>query len=195
MEIPQAYARLVHIISGAETTTSAIQVPRYDLDDALEALPALRRWLRPGGAHRLAGVPADKVVQQPYPAGHIRMLMHLYRRGPSTVGELARDLGLSYPAVTECVAGLEAAGRVVKERSLADKRQVLVQLTLEAHQLASELVAERKRTLDGVLNQLSPAERQGFIKGLMLLAKSVEPPAAMLPAVDGQPPQEEAANG
>ncbi|MSQ22918.1 MAG: MarR family transcriptional regulator, partial [Dehalococcoidia bacterium] len=135
----------------------------------LEALPAVRRWLV-----RFAHSHPKGVGHMAIPLSHIRTVLHLSQFGPMTIGELARGLGVSYSTATECVAGLEARGRVIKQRSTSDHRQVVVSVTSEAQEVASVVLSKRKGAVERVLKQLSPSERRTFIKGLTLLAKDLE---------------------
>lgn len=57
------------------------------------------------------------------------MLCALGEEGPLTVGALASRLSLESSTVTPPVKRLEQAGLVTRQRSAADERQVLVELT------------------------------------------------------------------
>ncbi|MFH1141001.1 MAG: MarR family transcriptional regulator [Chloroflexota bacterium] len=142
---------------------------RLQVGQVLEALPAIRRWLVRSAHSHPRGVGHTSI-----PLSHIRTLLHLAQFGPMTIGELARGLGVSYSTATECAAGLEARGRVTKQRAPSDRRQVVVSLTPEAQEVASIVLAKRKGAVERVLKQLSPSERRTLIKGLTLLAKDLE---------------------
>ncbi|MBF8267017.1 MAG: MarR family transcriptional regulator [Dehalococcoidia bacterium] len=135
----------------------------------LESLPSVRRWL----VHA-ARVPDRPEGHNHLPLSHVRVLLDLALYGPMTMGQLARRLGISCSTATECVAGLESRGRVMKQRSLSDRRQVMVSLTPEAERIASQVLAQRQGVVERVITQLSPAERQAFVKGLTLLGREVE---------------------
>lgn len=150
---------------ASETET----LSRQQMDQVLEVLPTLRRWL-------LRSVP--KAPRQegivPLPLSHVRVLIHLYQRGPLTMGQLAHGLGISCSAATECVAALEGRGRILKHRPQADRRQVVVSLTPEAEAAASRVLSYRKVVVGDVLRHLSPMEAEAFVKGLLLLALKAE---------------------
>ena len=139
------------------------------MDQALQALPVIRRWL-------LRSMPLRQSAEgfEPFPLSHIRALIHLYQHGPMRMGELARGLGIACSTATECVAGLESRGRVVRDRSPADRRQVVVRLTPEAEAVASQVQSQRKLMLGRVLGRLSPSEGRAFVKGLSLLGAEAE---------------------
>jgi len=56
-------------------------------------------------------------------------LMALWHHGTGTVGELAQRLDLPAHAMTPLLQRLERAGLIVRQRSAADSRTVLVELT------------------------------------------------------------------
>lgn len=102
------------------------------------------------------------------------ILVHLDRRTPTTLSELARHLDLSRSTLSEAVAKLDALGYVVKARPAAggDRRQVGLALTrkgVAAVRASSVLEAGR---LQGVLARLSPEERTAAVAGLELLARA-----------------------
>lgn len=62
------------------------------------------------------------------------------------VSELAAAAGVSAPNATRMIQQLEAKGFVVRERSAADERKVLVYLTDTGAQLLERLRANRRAT-------------------------------------------------
>ena len=161
------------ILSDSEAIDPAL------MEQALKALPALRRWLVRSAPvryrHREHGHRGHRYGNFRWlPVSHTRVLGHLYQHGPMTMGQLADGLGISYSTATECVAGLEAQGNVIRDRSEIDRRQVMVSLTPEAETIASLVYSQRKTVVEEVLRQLSRSQARGFVEGLLLLAKAVE---------------------
>ncbi len=143
------------------------RLSQQQMDQVLASLPALSRWLqrsRPGGGRQ----------EGPPPLSHVRMLILLHQRGPSTIGELARGLGIACSTATEGVAALEVSGRVAKRRSQRDRRQVVVSLTPEAEAIATRVLSQRRVVLEDVLRRLSRSDRDAFVRGLLLLAQAAE---------------------
>lgn len=140
---------------------------RHSLDQALEALPSLARWLRRSGPGRPQGDKAPTLAQ-------VRVLIHLFQNGHQSMGQLARGLGISCSAATESVAALEATGRVTRTRSSADRRRVEVTLSHEAQAVAARVISERRVVLERVLDRLTEREGRAFVKGMTLLAKNAE---------------------
>ena len=151
------------------TLSETEKVADPSADQVLEALPALRRWLVRSGAAR-----DNREGRRSSSLSDVRALIHLYQRGPMPMGELARGLGISCSTATECVAGLEARGRVMKDRPESDRRQVVVSLTPEAKASAAQVVSQRKIVIERVLQQLLPREAKAFVKGLDYLAAEVD---------------------
>ncbi len=150
------------IVSESKTSSST------ELEEALIALPVLRRWLLRSFPHRGKG--GGKAA----PLSHLRVIIHLHQHGPMMMTELARGLGISCSTATECVSELEARGRVIKARSQADRRGVVVSLTPDAEAVASKAFSYRREVLVSVLEQMSASERKAFVKGLSILARSAE---------------------
>lgn len=147
----------------SEAETSARQTGR-----ALELLPALSRWLT-------RSLPERRQADRPYlPLSQLRLLVHVAWRGPTTVGEIARDLGISCSTATECIAELESRGRVVKQRSESDRRRVIVSLTPQAEEYTGRVLRERRAVVEEAFHSLTPKECRTFLKGLALLAGIAE---------------------
>ncbi len=139
-----------------------------ELEEALIALPVLRRWLLRSFPNR------PQAGGKESPLSHLRVIIHLHQHGPMMMTELARGLGISCSTATECVSALESRGRVLKTRSQSDRRGVVVSLTPDAEAVASKAFSYRRGVLISVLDQLSTSERKAFTKGLSMLARSAE---------------------
>ena len=151
------------------TIAETENMQQHYLEQVMESLPVLRRWLiRSGVARR------DKQNGAKLSLSQIRVTVHLFHSGPQTMSDLAYGLGISCSTATECVSALEDRGRVVRTRSTADRRQVVVSLTSEAEAEAAEVFSHRKGVVEQALRQLSSQEQKAFVKGLVLLAESAE---------------------
>ena len=58
----------------------------------------------------------------------------LDRMGPLTAGQLADEVGLTGGAITGMIDRLESGGFVQRERDTADRRRVIIKLTLDQEQ-------------------------------------------------------------
>lgn len=73
------------------------------------------------------------------------VMLELFNGTPRTVGDIGNKLGMDTGTITPVLKRLEAAGRIIRTRDLADERRVLITLTDEGLALQSELwlVTER----------------------------------------------------
>lgn len=79
------------------------------------------------------------------PVAEWRVLACLSDKDGQTVTELARLAQMEQSRLTRVVERMDKRGLVLRERSVADRRNVFVHLTPEGRTLASTLVAQAKR--------------------------------------------------
>jgi DNA-binding MarR family transcriptional regulator len=97
-------------------------------------------------------------------------LATLERSGPSRLTWLATREGVTQPAMTQLIARLEDAGLVERAADPADGRVVQVRITDDGRAMLAGRRAVRAERLAGLLDRLSPDEREAL--------------AAALPAMD-----------
>jgi DNA-binding MarR family transcriptional regulator len=93
------------------------------------------------------------------PVGQLSVLGTLFRKGPSTIGQLAAEERVQPPSVTRTVNCLVDGGYVVRRPHETDGRQVVVALSAQGEET---LAADRKRRdvwLAQRLRELTPEER------------------------------------
>jgi DNA-binding MarR family transcriptional regulator len=117
----------------------------------------MRRW-----QDRAAPAPA------PLSPRHVAALEQI-RGGPLTVGELASQLGLTLPTVSGVLADLDRAGLVERRPDPADRRRTIVQIIPGQATLIGHWLDGAAKPLARVLDQLTPAEREAFLKAMDLL--------------------------
>jgi DNA-binding MarR family transcriptional regulator len=98
------------------------------LADTFKALMTAVRRLRGRETHSREGLSNAQY----------QLLFGLRERKLMSAGELAIDAGLSAATTTQMLEALEAAGLVVRERSLEDRRKVLTSLTERGQALVEE---------------------------------------------------------
>ena len=125
------------------------------------ALPEIARGVqgRPGGIGQDLGV------------GHVRAISQLASAEELTMGELARSLGVSCATATHIIDHLVNLGLARRKRCQRDRRIVRVSLTEHARATAHEVWSRRRRQVEEVISQLSPAEAAALAKGMSLLAR------------------------
>ena len=99
---------------------------------------------------------------------HVAALEQI-RDQPITVGELATRLGLTLPTVSGVLADLDRAGLVERHPDPADRRRTIVQVIPAQAALIGEWLDGAARPLARVLDKLSPAEQEAFLKAMDLL--------------------------
>lgn len=124
----------------------------YALPDVVRGITATRGRLSPG-------------LRTP----QLRALMRIMRDEGLTMGELARQIGVSCAAATQVVDQLVGMGLVARERRTGDRRVVRLRLTDLAHAEFDAAVARRAVQVAEVCAQLSPDEARAFAKGLEML--------------------------
>ena len=99
---------------------------------------------------------------------HVAALEQIRDR-PATVGELASRLGLTMPTVSGVLADLDRAGLVERHPDPADRRRTMVQIVPAQAALIGQWLDGAARPLARVLEKLSPAEQEAFLKAMDLL--------------------------
>jgi len=114
-------------------------------------------------------------------------LEHLLINGPMTPGQLAGHLKVTTAAATQIVDRLERAGHVARERRTNDRRKICVVPVAAALDRAFAQLAPMMNGLDGVIADLSPAERQ-VIERFLDQVVEVYGTVAGLPTASPPPP-------
>jgi DNA-binding MarR family transcriptional regulator len=104
---------------------------------------------------------------------HIAVLAQIGTEGERTVGELARELGLSLPAASKLTRELEDVSLVHRREHADDRRRTVVDLNALTSDRVRSWLQSRDRPFVRTLAALSPAEREAFLKGLRTLAESL----------------------
>jgi DNA-binding MarR family transcriptional regulator len=109
---------------------------------------------------------------QPVPAPlsprHVAALEQI-RNGPVTVGELASRLDLTLPTVSGVLADLDRAGYIERRPDPADRRRTIVRIVPGQAALIGEWLDGAATPMARVLDQLTPAEQEAFLKAMDLL--------------------------
>lgn len=88
-----------------------------------------------------------------------------------SVSELSSLLQITPAGVTHLLNPLEAAGCIQRLRDPNDRRVVLISLTNEGYQLASDLITDIQEKLDGLMEYLGKEDSQTLV---CLMAKVVD---------------------
>jgi DNA-binding MarR family transcriptional regulator len=147
-------------------------IPADELDELRHLLRRVMRgtWSRRRPTPELLGLVGG---EPPLGRRHVGVLSHVAAEGERTVGEIARDLGLSLPAASKLVGELEDHGLVTRHEDPADRRRTVVRLDPTTSKQVLAWLGRRNQPLGLALASLTPAERQAFLKGMRALADAL----------------------
>jgi DNA-binding MarR family transcriptional regulator len=111
---------------------------------------------------------AAQPVPSPLSPRHVAALEQI-RNGPVTVGELASRLDLTLPTVSGVLADLDRAGYIERRPDPADRRRTIVQIVPGQAALIGEWLDGAAMPMARVLDKLTPAEQEAFLKAMDLL--------------------------
>jgi DNA-binding MarR family transcriptional regulator len=135
-----------------ETERAVVDAIVYALPDIVRGVTATRARLGSG-------------LRTP----QLRALLRIARDEGLTMGELARQVGVSFAAATQVVDQLVEMQLVTRERPADDRRVVRLRLTEHAHAELDAALARRAAQVREVCAQLSPDEARAFARGMELL--------------------------
>jgi DNA-binding MarR family transcriptional regulator len=104
---------------------------------------------------------------------HVALVAQVGSEGGRSVGELARELGLSLPAASTLIRDLEEHGLLERSEDPTDRRRTVVDLAPDTAAAVRAWLAGRDRPLERALSSLTEAERSAFLKGLGALADAL----------------------
>jgi DNA-binding MarR family transcriptional regulator len=88
---------------------------------------------------------------------------------PYTLGELAKQMAVSAPTMSNTITVLETRGWVTRERDKTDRRVVYVTLSHEGRQMLGAIDHYTAQRISEYLAPLNDQERQTLLDGLTLL--------------------------
>jgi DNA-binding MarR family transcriptional regulator len=146
-----------------------------DTDELSELRQLLRRVLRGTWSRRRPTPELLELVGGDPPLGrrHVGVLAHVAAEGERTVGEIARELGLSLPAASKLVGELEDHGLVNRSEHVDDRRRTVVGLDAGTAKQVLAWLRRRNRPLEDALATLTADERRAFLKGMRALAEAL----------------------
>jgi len=100
------------------------------------------------------------------------VLDHLDDVEGTNLMELARHMGVTASTMSLMVDRLERGGHVTRERSKADKRQVVLRLTPAGARIKRQQKVLEPKLVEAMLGRLDQRRRQEALRGLELLAEA-----------------------
>ena len=98
-------------------------------------------------------------------------LEFLSARRESPMNELARHLGVTRPAATGLVDRLIIQGLVERQGDRSDRRVVRINLTSKGRRVLDNIWSQKRRMLQEIFGQLSPADRAQYLSTLEQVVK------------------------
>lgn len=101
-------------------------------------------------------------------------VLRILRRGPMPTGQLAAEMKISAPAITQLTNRLTAKGLIERRASEGDRRLVLVALSARGRRLVDEIRKRRSEIFRGALARLDESEQQQIFASLRKVQGALE---------------------
>lgn len=150
-------------VSIDQETFPANHIPPGDMDRVEAVLRAL-----PDVWHAYQRRTLKQKHFQGVTPGQVRVLSVLMHEAPCSVSTVANALNISMGASSESVDRLVDLGYISREHSTTDRRRVILDLTPRAREIADHVRRVRIAQIAAVFQQMTPEERDGFVRGLHL---------------------------
>ena len=134
-----------------------------------------------GRTHSLRDPIASTCEQMQLTPSQVHALLWLGHEGATTMGELARRLGITEKTMTGVVDRLEREGFVQRERSMQDRRVVHSSLTAEGQRVYQRLDRLLRQQMGAFLDMLDAEDRKALFRMLEKLIQRSENPSPPTP--------------
>lgn len=101
-------------------------------------------------------------------------VLRALRRGSLLTGQLATELRISAPALTQLTDRLVRKGLIERQAAADDRRCVLVTLSAKGRRLVDQFRRQRSDIFNGALTYLSDAEQAQVVEGLGKVIEALE---------------------
>jgi len=108
----------------------------------------------------------EEVASERITVGQVRCLCFIMAHEKTTVGDISRGLGISYPAATKTVSRLVEKELVTRKHDPADRRNIFVEITSSGRELASRIKPEKLRRLGLLLEKMEPENLSQLHRGI-----------------------------
>jgi DNA-binding MarR family transcriptional regulator len=122
----------------------------------------------------LAGITTRSIasVNDDVTLAQFRTLTVLSLQGPQPVGALAEHLDVHASTMTRMCNRLVARGLIERAPSSADRREVVVTLSVDGSALVAAVMDRRRQILELVVQQMTPEGRHAAIDALETFARA-----------------------
>src|SRR5215210_1977223 len=101
-------------------------------------------------------------------------LLRVLRRGPMQTGQLAAEMRISAPAITQLTDRLIRKGLIERSAAADDRRCVIVGLSNDGRCLVDQFNRRRQEIFDEALAELSETERKQAVEVLGKVVKALK---------------------
>ncbi|WP_406304003.1 MarR family transcriptional regulator [Streptomyces sp. NBC_00879] len=150
-----------------------------DVDAVTRAVLTASRLLVAVSARSLAAV-EDRVTLPQF-----RLLVVLSTHGPAKLVELAERLGVKPSTAMRMVDRLISAGLTDRQTNPDNRRETVLQLTLEGSTLVEDVTARRRQEIASIVERLAPEQRSALIGALTAFTEAGGEPAVPAAAAGG----------
>jgi DNA-binding MarR family transcriptional regulator len=144
---------------------------QLDITTELEAAQRLRQTI--SRLYRRLRV-TDASAEAGLTPARASALLHVDRRGPMRLGELAQAEGLNPTMLSRMVGDLVEVGVLERRADPGDRRAAWVQVTAAGAELARRMRSERTQAVLGALDGLSGTDRRRVLGALPALEQLAE---------------------
>lgn len=132
--------------------------------DDVDAVMVAARVLVGVSARSVAAI--DDIVTLP----QLRVLVMVASRGPLNLGAVARGMGVHPSNATRACERLVVAGLLDRRDDPADRRNLLLELTMAGHELVERVMTFRRAAVSEILDRMPPARRRALVPVLRSFA-------------------------
>jgi DNA-binding MarR family transcriptional regulator len=136
--------------------------------NAKELLESVVAFVRGFGLHK----PDQTPCGQPVTVTEAHALMDLAAFGPVRQGELASRLKLEKSTVSRLVRQMEAHGWIQRNSDRHDGRAVLIRLTRQGRETATELARARQEKFARIISAIPEAKRPTVVEAISILERA-----------------------
>lgn len=101
-------------------------------------------------------------------------VLRVLRRGPLATGQLAMELSISAPAITQLTERLARKGLIERQSAIDDRRSVLIALSRKGERLVDQFRKRRADIFNHALASLQEAEQEQVFEALGKVIAALE---------------------
>jgi len=133
--------------------------------NAKELMESVVSFVRSFGLHK----PEQTPCGQPVTVAEAHALMGLAAFGPMRQGELACRLQLEKSTVSRLVRQMEAVGRIQRRCDRQDGRAILIRLTRQGRETATQIAQARQEKFARILSAIPEGKRSMVVEAISIL--------------------------